>query len=240
MSTKKENSIQDVINSFNRMADIVLSQLSLLEKLMTIIDKVEQQELITRIKRNENEIDMYEVSVSDKFINTIVLYQPVASDIRKLVAVYRMTINLERIGDIVMNITYAIETLGNSAEFKAMSELVLNMLLSGRIMVEKSLLSFINNDLEYAIWTIKNDSVIDEMNHKLLTNSISKAKISDKTKEMLLSYAELKNIIINIERIADHATNIAEAAIYSLKGTDVRHSGIDKDNPATTGMTTDK
>jgi phosphate transport system protein len=46
---------------------------------------------------------------------------------------------------------------------------------------------------------------------------------------MLLSYADLKNIITNIERIADHATNIAEATIYSLQGTDVRHSWINKD-----------
>lgn len=231
MSTKKEQSILDIISSFNDMADIVLTQLSLIEKLMITNDNTEIQELNTKIRKNEIEIDKYEVSISDKFINAIVLYQPVASDIRKLVAVYRMTINLERIGDIVMNITYAIETLRDSEEYRTMSELILNMLLSGKIMVEKSLLSFVNSDTDYAIWTIKNDSVIDEMNHKLLINSISKAKINEKTKEMLLSYAELKNIITNIERIADHATNIAEATIYSLKGTDVRHSGFDKDTP---------
>jgi len=229
MSTKKEQSILDIMNSFNEMADIVLAQLGLIEKLMTSNDNAGLQELKIRIKKNEKEIDKYEVSISDKFINTIALFQPVASDIRKLVAVYRMTINLERIGDIVMNITYALETLKDSGEYKAMSELILNMLLSGKIMVEKSLLSFVNSDVDYAIWTIKNDAVIDEMNRKLLINSISKAKISEKTKEMLLSYADLKNIITNIERIADHATNIAEATIYSLQGTDVRHTAIDDD-----------
>jgi phosphate transport system protein len=105
---------------------------------------------------------------------------------------------------------------------------VLNvMLLSGISMVEKSLLSFINNDNEYAVWTIKNDEIVDDMNSKLLINSISKAKVSDKTKEMLLSYIDLKNIITNLERIADHATNIAEASIYSIHGTDIRHSGLD-------------
>jgi phosphate transport system protein len=101
------------------------------------------------------------------------------------------------------------------------------MLLSGISMVEKSLLSFINNDNEYAIWTIKNDEVVDDMNSKLLINSISKAKVSDKTKEMLLSYIDLKSIITNLERIADHATNIAEASIYSIQGTDIRHSGLE-------------
>jgi phosphate transport system protein len=140
-----------------------------------------------------------------------------------------MTINLERIGDLVMNIAYTLESLRDSHEYKAMSDVIMNMLLSGRIMVEKSLLSFVNSDPDYAVWTIKNDAVVDEMNQKLLVNSISKARISEKTKEMLLSYSDLKNILTNIERIADHATNIAEATIYSLKGTDIRHTDLDED-----------
>ena len=230
MNTKKEQSIQDIMKAFQEMADLVLAQLSLIEKLMTGSDNNQQNDLIARIKGNEKEIDRYEVAIDDKFINAIVLYQPVASDIRRLVAVYRMTINLERIGDLVMNIAYTIELLRNTEEYKEMSEVILNMLLSGRMMVEKSLISFINSDTDYAIWTIKNDSVVDEMNQKLLKNSISKAKMSEKTREMLLSYAHLKNILTNIERIADHATNIAEATIYSLQGTDIRHTGFDKDD----------
>ncbi len=228
MNTKKEQAILELMNSFNEMADLVLAQLNLIEKLINNIDKAEQEELIVTIRKNEKAIDKYEILVSDKFTNAIVLYQPVASDIRRLVAVYRMTINLERIGDLIMNIAYTTEKLRDSEEYKAMSEVINNMFLSGKIMVEKSLLSFVNNDTDYAIWTIKNDSVVDEMNHKLLINSISKAKIREKTKEMLLSYTDLKDIIINIERIADHATNIAEATIYSVQGTDVRHSGFDK------------
>jgi len=230
MSTKKEQSINDVMVTFNEMADLVLAQLNLIEKLMTGKDKEEEAELIVKIRSNEKNIDSYEIMISDKFINSIVLYQPVASDLRKLVAVYRMVINLERVGDLVMNITRTIVSLKDTREYQAMSELILNMLLSGKMMVEKSLLSFVNSDTDYAIWTIKNDSVVDEMNQKLLINSISKAKVSSKTKEMLLSYADLKNIITNIERIADHATNIAEATIYSLQGTDVRHTDFDKNS----------
>jgi phosphate transport system protein len=138
-----------------------------------------------------------------------------------------MTINLERIGDRVMNILHAAENIIDSQEYKAMIDVLTVMLLSGTSMVEKALLSFINNDNEYAVWTIKNDEVVDDMNNKLLINSISKAKVSDKTKEMLLSYVDLKDIITNLERIADHATNIAEASIYSIQGTDIRHSGLD-------------
>jgi phosphate transport system protein len=132
-----------------------------------------------------------------------------------------------------MNIIYSLEAIKDSEEYKAMNEVIMNMLLSGISMVEKSLLSFINRDAEYAIWTIKNDEIVDDMNNKLLLNSIKKAKVREKTMEMLLSYVDLKNIITNLERIADHATNIAEASIYSLQGTDIRHSDPDIDSSNT-------
>ena len=227
MKTKREESVTDIINTFEEMADIILAQLTLLEKYMSRPSESERKQLISSLTENENKIDKYEVLISEKFINSIVLYQPVASDIRKIVAISRMTINLERIGDRVMNILHSIDNIKDTEEYKAMIEVLNVMLLSGISMVEKSLLSFINNDNEYAIWTIKNDEVVDEMNNKLLINSVSKANVSAKTKEMLLSYIDLKDIITNLERIADDATNIAEASIYSIQGTDIRHSGLD-------------
>ena len=225
MKTKREESILDIIATFEEMADIILAQLKLLEKYLD--EQVEEERTLIRseIDINEDRIDKYEVLISEKFINSIILYQPVASDIRKAVAISRMSINLERIGDRVINILNSVDNIKDSDEYKAMIEVLNVMLLSGISMVEKSLLSFINNDNEYAVWTIKNDEIVDDMNSKLLINSISKAKVSDKTKEMLLSYIDLKNIITNLERIADHATNIAEASIYSIQGTDIRHSG---------------
>lgn len=222
----REESILDIIATFEEMADTILAQLKRLEKFMDEPNEEERAVIRTEININEMKIDKYEVLISEKFINSIILYQPVASDIRKVVAISRMSINLERIGDRVINILNSIDNIKNSVEYKAMVEVLNVMLLSGISMVEKSLLSFINSDNEYAIWTIKNDEIVDDMNHKLLTNSISKAKVSDKTKEMLLSYIDLKNIITNLERIADHATNIAEASIYSIHGRDIRHSGI--------------
>jgi phosphate transport system protein len=227
MKTKREESVIDIVTTFEQMADTILKQLKLLEKYMDGTDEEDLSRISSELKINEDKIDKYEVLISEKFINSVVLYQPVASDIRKIVAIYRMTINLERIGDRVMNILFSIQNIKASDEYKAMVEVLNVMLLSGISMVEKSLLSFINNDNEYAVWTIKNDEIVDEMNNKLLVNSISKAKVSDKTKEMLLSYIDLKNIITNLERIADHATNIAEASIYSIQGTDIRHSGLD-------------
>ena len=182
MKTKREESIEDIITTFQEMADIILGQLKLLEKIMAVSDEGEREILKTRINENEIRIDRYEVLISEKFINSMVLYQPVASDIRKIIAIYRMTINLERIGDRVINILNSIENIKTSAEYSAMTEVLNLMLMSGISMVEKSLLSFINNDNEYAIWTIKNDEIVDEMNRKLLLNSISKSKVSEQNK----------------------------------------------------------
>ena len=226
MTNKKEEAIIDSVKSFEEMADLVLIQLTLLEKYMSLNDKDDMKNVLCRIEENENKIDEFEVIISDKFINSIILFQPVASDIRKLNSIYRISINLERIGDLVMNIIHSIDAIKGTPEYEAMQNVLMNMLVSGVTMVEKSLLSFLNNDDSYAEWTIKNDEIVDDMNRKLLINSISRAKVSEKTKEMLLSYIDLKNIITNMERIADHATNIAEASIYSMQGTDIRHKGI--------------
>jgi phosphate transport system protein len=223
MTTKKEEAITDNVRSLEEMADLVLTQLTLLEKFMSSNEQSDMHNILATIEENENKIDEFEVLINDKFINSIILYQPVASDIRKLISVYRISINLERIGDIVLNIIHSIGSIKGTSEYEAMQEVVMNMLVSGVTMVEKSLLSFLNNDDSYAEWTIKNDEIIDEMNRKLLINSVSRAKVSEKTREMLLSYMDLKNIITNMERLADHATNIAESSIYSMQGTDIRH-----------------
>jgi phosphate transport system protein len=229
MSEKKEQALNEIKTSFGEMASLVLRQLTLLEKLMGTTEEQAFTDLIDEMEKAESRIDNLEVVIGEQFTSTIVLYQPVASDVRRLVAIYRMTINLERIGDRIHNLCRIIGDIRNTTEFTSTASLITNMLTSGTIMVEKALLSFTNSDPDYAIWTIQNDTVVDEMNHKLLLGHLRKENIDDRTRSMVQSYIELKDMISNIERIADHATNIAEASIYSLQGTDIRHTGIGKE-----------
>ena len=228
MSEKKEQALNQIQATFSEMANLVLHQLTLMEKLMGTRDDELFAGLISDMEKAESRIDNLEIVIGEQFTNTIVLYQPVASDVRRLVAIYRMSINLERIGDRIHNLCGIITKIRKSTEYVSVSSLINNMLTSGTIMVEKALLSFSNSDPDYAIWTIKNDSVVDEMNHKLLLGHLRKENIDEKMMSMVQSYIELKDMISNIERIADHATNIAEASIYSLQGTDIRHTGIGK------------
>jgi len=226
----KNTAIEDIQNCFNQFANLVLKQLELLDIVMNSKEPKISEDQLKIFKNNEKAFDQFEIEISEKFINSIVLYKPVASDLRKIMAIYRMSINLERIGDLIMNIVNTITKMSNIKIYASMSDVIYNMIASSINMVEKSLLSFSNNDKEFAIWTIKNDSSIDKMNHKLLSNNIAKnSELSEESKNTLLEFMNLRNIITHIERIADNATNIAEASIYSQDGTDIRHTKISND-----------
>ena len=225
----KNNAIEDIQGAFKQFANLILHQLELLEEIMTSKEPIISEEFLAQIKTNENAFDQFEIEISEKFITSIVLYKPVASDLRKIMAIYRMSINLERIGDLILNIVNTIIRMKDTKFYLNMSDVISNMLVSSINMVEKSLLSFFTSHKEFAIWTIKNDSVIDKMNHKLLSNTITKnPDLTDENKTLLLEFTSIRNIITHIERIADNATNIAEASIYSQDGTDLRHTEIEK------------
>ncbi|GET29678.1 phosphate signaling complex protein PhoU [Prolixibacter sp. SD074] len=230
MNVKKENAILDILSRFEDMANLILHQLDLVEGVMSQGEAEVPDEVSKEIKSNEKKINKLDVKIGEKIINTIVLQKPVASDLRQMMAIYQMVSDLERIGDLVTNIAGSIPRIKDEAVFERLSDVISNMLISSVNMVRKSILSFINNDREYAIWTIKNDSVIDELNHKLIKKTVKKSKLPKETQDMLLSFININSIISNIERIADHATNVAEASIYSLDGTDIRHQHIDLDD----------
>jgi phosphate transport system protein len=183
--------------------------------------------VLKKIHQREDEIDKREVKLSDKIVNTIVLYQPVASELRRIIACYRILISMERIGDMVVNITNFIKKIKTPEVYEKLKEVLSSMTIQSIKMVRKSLLAYLNDDKEFAIWTIKNDVVFDEINHKLLKKIISKTDTAESNKHLLMSIITIKEMMSNIERIADHATNIAEAAIYSIEGKDIRHHKIE-------------
>jgi phosphate transport system protein len=229
MSENKEAALHDIMISFREMANLILNQLTLLEKMRDSSDVASLHENVSAMEDNENRIDNYEVVIGEQFTNAIILPDHVAYDVRRLVAIYRMTLNLERISDCIMNLVKIVSEIRTSSEYASLNSMIGEMLSSGTVMVEKAILSFINSDPDFAIWTIKNDALVDDMNRKLLHGHLRKRDLDARTHDMLLNYLELKEMISNIERIADHATNIAEASIYALQGTDIRHTGIGKE-----------
>ncbi len=223
MNIQKENAMLQVRSLFDEMSQVVLHQLDLLEKLINSNSITIPDELMAMINANESRIDQFEISISEEIIDIIVLQKPVASELRQVMALYQMVSNLERIGDSVMNITRFIPRIKDIDVYSKMSEVITNMLIASVSMVQKSILSFVAGDKNEAIWAIKNDVVVDEMNHKLIRKAITKGNFSEETQHLLFTFIQLNSIISTIERIADHATNIAEASIYAIEGRDLRH-----------------
>ncbi len=228
MTIKKDESILEILADFEKLANVVLEQLDYMEHFVTSGELVISGEVMSSLVKNENDIDKLEVKLSDKIVNTIVLQKPVATDLRRIIACYRILINLERIGDLVMNITEFLKKIKTPELYRNFHEVLSNTAILSSKMVRKSLLAYINDDRELAIWTIKNDTIMDEINHKMLKKLVAKADTEEKNKHLLMSMITIKEMMSNLERIGDYATNIAEAAIYSIEGKDIRHHKIDK------------
>jgi phosphate transport system protein len=227
MTSKKDDAIKSILDDFEEFANLVLHQLDLLERIVNNGGAVIAEEIVNEMTSNEKKIDKLEVKISDKIVNTIVLYQPVATDIRKIFACFRIINSLERIGDMAMTILSYIQNIKSLKIYSELNDAITNMLMNSSNMVTKAVLAFSNDDKEYAIWTIKNDTVVDEMNKKMLNKAVKKSTNNDENKQLLMNFISMHGIVTNIERIAGHATNIAEAAIYSIEGKDIRHKSIE-------------
>lgn len=228
MSIKKEKAFSQLEKDFNTCSSLVLGQLRLLENIIKTGGIEIEEEIIEKVLSNEKDINKLEVKISNGVVNSIVLYSPVASDLRLLMAYYRLSINLERIADLMLNSVNHIKRIKDLPLYSSYAGEIKEILSISINMVEKSLLSFVNDDLEYAVWIIENDDVVDELNHSFIAKVMGKDTPKIKSQSVLSTYISMKSIVSNIERIADNATNIAEAAIYSIEGKDVRHKRIEK------------
>ncbi len=222
----KDIALQDIDQDFKSYAELTIKQLNELETIVQCESPSDIKESIQNIESGEEKMDQFEALISKKITSTIVLHHPVASELRKLMAYYRIIINMERIGDLVYDISGFIQEIEDSKIYGDLSDFIFNMVTSSSNMVEKALLSFINEDRDSAIWTIKNDEAIDKMNKKLMKKGIKKTKVGDDARAMLLNLINFKSVISKIERIGDHASHIAEASIFALEGKDIRHNDI--------------
>ena len=228
MTTNKDLAIRNIEQEFEKLSNLILEQLQMLDELFETRKTVKQDEIFEKLSKNEQKVDKYEVQLEDSIIKAIVLYQPMARDLRRLFAIYHMTINLERVGDLVNKIACSFMEIKDSDMLDESASTLHNMLKITSKMVNKALLSFINNDQEFASWTIMKDASFDDMNQKLLKRSIKSAGLPKKIQATLNSLIDVRSIIASIERIGDHATNIAEASIYAISGSNIRHQDLKK------------
>ena len=230
MTTNKDLAIQKIEKEFEKLSNLILEQLRLLQDLLNKEVEVDKKTLLKKLVSNEENIDKFEVQLDEKIVKVIVLHHPFAIDLRRLFAIYHMTINLERVGDLVVKITNTYLEMADSNLQEESASTLQNMLKITSKMVNRALLSFINNDEEFATWTINKDMEFDELNRKLLKKNIKSAGLPKKSQQILNDMVDLRSIISSLERIGDHATNIAESSIYSITGTIIRHQNPKTEN----------
>lgn len=223
MSQKKEEAIQNILANYEQLANMVLSQLDVVDRLIATGQLRLDDEQLDELIKSEKKINKHEVRLSEDIINAIALYQPVASQVRQLMSCYRITISLERIGDLAVSIVKLMGRVENQEVYAGLSAFMSKMMNLSVDMSRRAMLSFINQDMELAKWTIKTETIVDEFNHKMLKKVGERTDLLTEDKNVLLSFIVIKEIAAAIERIADHAANIAEASFYSFEGKDIRH-----------------
>lgn len=181
-----------------------------------------QTPLSHQVIETDREVDQLEIEIDEACHLILGTKQPTASDLRFLVAVMKINSDLERIGDSAVNIAQSVEQLNEQPPLKPYIDLPH---MSGLVqaMVRKSLDAFVNRDVELATEVCRSDDDVDglykQIFRELLTYMIEDPKTVSRALHLLL-------ISRNMERIADHATNIAEDVIYYVEGRDIRHSSM--------------
>jgi len=180
-------------------------------------------ELADEVISRDREVDSLEILIEEECLKILALYQPVAKELRFVIAVLKMNNDLERMGDLASNIAKRVRYLSKKekidliSEFRDVSDKV-------QIMVKKSLDALVNTDVALAREVLAADDEVDRLTKQMLKKTINAIeKDSDRTKE----YFSIRSISKNLERIADSATNIAEDVVYLCSGEIIRHQSED-------------
>jgi len=182
---------------------------------------IEQQDtdLAQKVIDDDIEIDNTEVEVEEDCLKILALHQPVAIDLRFIVAVLKINNDLERIGDLAVNVAERAVFLASQAKVNISSDLI-DMAQSAQSMLKESLDALINHDAELAHKVCASDDIVDDMNRQMYL------KVQDaivKKPEQISTLIHLLSASRHLERIADHTTNIAEDVIYMVEGQIIRH-----------------
>jgi phosphate transport system protein len=176
-------------------------------------------DLAQRIIRNDPEIDQLEVEVEEDCLKVLALHQPVAIDLRFIVAVLKINNDLERIGDLAVNIAERSTFLAKHPRVDISLGLV-EMADLAQDMLKHSLDALIGLSSGLAHEVCASDDAVDAMNRQMY---IKIQEAIRKNPEQLESLIHLLSVSRHLERIADHATNIAEDVIYMVEGQIARH-----------------
>jgi phosphate transport system protein len=182
-------------------------------------------ELAQQIIQSDYDIDEMEVEIEEECLKVLALHQPVAVDLRFLIAVIKINNDLERIGDQAVNIAERVDVIAK----RDLSDLFFDYTSMGekvQEMLKMSLDALVSMDYDLAYSVVMRDDEVDQI----------KSDAYDRIKQAMSNHPDKIGYLINLllisrhlERLADHTTNIAEEVIYLIEGEIIRHAAYNRE-----------
>ena len=205
------------------MGSVVEEQCKLAIK--TVID--EDVDGAHKVIDSDDRINSFEIEMDNAVVDILALQQPVAGDLRLILAAQKISNDLERIGDHAVNIAESTVQLAKTRPKEPLMEIP-KMAELAQAMLRDALDSFVHVSSELAQAVLTRDDIIDDLNRSMTMEVI---ELLQKNKKFIEGGLELIRVSRNLERVADLATNIAEEVIFLAQARIVKHHAEEKKSP---------
>ena len=184
---------------------------------------VERDDDLCRITiERDHDVNRMDVDIDDLCIRLLALHQPAAKDLRLITTGLKITTDLERIGDIAVNLCERAIELNKEPQLKPFIDIP-RMAQVAQTMLRQSLDSFVREDVDLALRVCRDDDIIDQLTQQLFRELMSYMVEAPQT---ITRATRLLFVAKYLERAADHATNIAEMVVFTVKGKSIRHLDV--------------
>lgn len=201
------------------MATMASSMIS--DSIKSLVDR--DTDLANKVIEKDELLDQLDVDIDEHCIKMLALFEPKAVDLRFIITATRIIIDLERVGDHCVSIARESIKLSEQPQLKPYIDLP-KMADSAIKMINDSLQAFFDGNTKLAYEVIKRDDSIDKLNDQVIRELLTYTMEDVKKLPVILS---LMNISRRLERVADHATNIAEMVYFMVEGKIIRHTYIE-------------
>ena len=199
-----------------KLSDTIEQQVSQSIQAVSDLDIIAAQHVID----TDRDVDKAEIEMEEDCLKLLALHQPVANDLRLIIAVLKINVDLERIGDHAVIIAEEAINLTKLPPVTVPDELF-DLSVQAKIMLRKSLLAFVEDDLHVAKDVLKMGRNIRQLTENIFRGQIDCIKSRPENTEQHLYIMKVSR---QLQRIADHTTNIAEDIIFLMSGDIIRHS----------------
>ncbi|HET6371135.1 MAG TPA: phosphate signaling complex protein PhoU [Nitrospiria bacterium] len=199
-----------------RMGAMVEEQIA--NAIKSLVDR--NSDLARQVISNDHRVNAMDVEIDEDCLRLIALHQPMAGDLRFLTTAMKISTELERMSDLAENVSERAIELNEEPQIKPYIDIP-RMAVHTQRMVKESLDAFVNRDVDLARKVCADDDFVDDLNHQIFRELLS-FMIEDP--HAISRAIRISFISKYIERIADHATNVAELVVYLVEGKIIRHT----------------